>query len=106
MQASEVEISNRHTESKTSTEDNDRSSPIYDGASTENAVLKKQTTTRSETKTLTEDDDRSSPIYDGASTENVVLKKQKNIRSVPFFPSLGASASAFPYHFSTKFSNV
>ena len=47
MQASEVEISNRHTESKTSTEDGDRSSPIYDGASTENAVLKKQTTTRS-----------------------------------------------------------
>ena len=51
MQASEVEISNRHTESKTSTEDGDRSSPIYDGASTENVVLKKQTTTRSETKT-------------------------------------------------------
>ena len=81
MQASEVEISNRHTESKTLTEDGDRSSPIYDGASTESVVLKKQTTTRSETKTLTEDGDRSSPIYDGASTENVVLKKQTTTRS-------------------------
>ena len=49
--ADEISLKVQDHEIKTSTNGGDRSSPIYDGASTENAVLKKQTTTRSETKT-------------------------------------------------------
>ena len=45
--ADEISLKVQDHETKTSTDGSDRSSPIYDGASTENAVLKKQTTTRS-----------------------------------------------------------
>ena len=45
--ADEISLKVQDHETKTSTDGSDRSSPIYDGASSENAVLKKQTTTRS-----------------------------------------------------------
>ena len=45
--ADEISLKVQDHKTKTSTDGSDRSSPIYDGASTENAVLKKQTTTRS-----------------------------------------------------------
>ena len=46
MQPSEIEIYNRHIESKTSTNGCDRSSPVYDGASTENVDKTPQQTVK------------------------------------------------------------